>query len=243
MSPWPLDDFAALESLSALDGWLTLAPPAAGQGRKASSLQANTSADDTTAEENSEAPLAAHDDCLTVSRDGSVIIDFAPLIRNPEGRALKLSLGRPGHGTLTRNPDGSYTYRPEAGYVGTDRFTYTVSNGQEPASAAINLRITEEENARPGSSATICIQSELAYRTPQAPERLLILRGKPTSETPKIDWEGKSPLGALEVAALWTVPLILGQKKDEEDGKGKRSLAEITGLRFPMNQESGDERK
>ena len=236
MSPWPLDDFASLESLGTLDGWLTIDPPAAGQGRKASSIQAKPSAAVETTETREASPLAAHDACLTVSRDGSVIIDFALLIRNPKGKTLKLSLGRPGHGTLTRNPDGSYTYRPEAGYIGTDRFTYTVSNGQETASATINLRITEEESARPGSSATICIQSELAYRTPQAPERLLILRGKPAGEAPKIDWEGKSPLGALEVAALWTAPLILGQKKDEVKELSPQRLAEITGLRFPMDR-------
>ena len=35
----------------------------------------------------------------------------------------------PGHGTLTLASDGSFSYTPTAGYVGTDAFTYTLSNG------------------------------------------------------------------------------------------------------------------
>ncbi len=34
------------------------------------------------------------------------------------------------HGTLVFNPDGSFTYTPEAGYQGADFFTYTASDGQ-----------------------------------------------------------------------------------------------------------------
>jgi len=185
-----------------------------------------------------EAPLAARDACFAVSRNGSIVIDFATLIRNAQGKALKLSLGRPKHGTLIRNPDGSYTYRPEAGYIGTDRFPYTVSNGQESASATIELRITAEEGERPGSSATICFQSEHARRTPPQPERLFILRGKPVGETPKIDWNGVAPV--IACAPLW-LPAFL-TRKDEEELSPQR-LAEITGLKFSMDRKDDDERK
>jgi hypothetical protein len=232
LSPWPLDDFASIESLGTLDGWFDLAQPATGSGKKTPSIQANTSADDKTTENSEEAPLAARDACFAVSRNGSIVIDFATLIRNAQGKALKLSLGRPGHGTLIRNPNGSYTYRPEAGFVGTDRFPYTVSNGQESASATIELRIIAEEGERPGSSATICIQSEHARRMPQQPERLLILKGKPTGETPKIDWNGIAPV--IACAPLW-LPAFL-TRKDEEELSPQR-LAEITGLKFPMDRE------
>jgi hypothetical protein len=227
-----LDDFASIESLGLLDGWFDLAPPATGPGKKISSVQANTSADDKTTENSEEAPLAVRDACFAVSRNGSVVIDFATLIRNAKGKALKLSLGRARHGTLIRNPDGSYTYRPEASFVGTDRFPYTISNGQETASATIELRITAEEGERPGSSATICFQSEHARRTPPQPERLFILRGKPVSETPKIDWNGVAPV--IACAPLW-LPAFL-TRKDEEEPDSQR-LAEITGLRFPMDRE------
>jgi hypothetical protein len=35
---------------------------------------------------------------------------------------------QPTHGTLTFNPDGSYSYVPTAGYAGTDSFTYSVTD-------------------------------------------------------------------------------------------------------------------
>ena len=33
----------------------------------------------------------------------------------------------PAHGTLTVNPDGTFTYQPAVGYSGTDSFQYTVT--------------------------------------------------------------------------------------------------------------------
>ena len=40
------------------------------------------------------------------------------------------SNGSPAHGTVTVNPDGSYSYTPAANFNGTDSFTYTVSDGK-----------------------------------------------------------------------------------------------------------------
>lgn len=48
---------------------------------------------------------------------------------DPDGDALTFSLaadGGPTHGTLVLNPDGTFVYRPDANYNGTDRFTYVV---------------------------------------------------------------------------------------------------------------------
>ncbi|MBL8808478.1 MAG: tandem-95 repeat protein, partial [Rhodospirillales bacterium] len=49
-----------------------------------------------------------------------------------EGDALTFGLapnGGPVNGTVTVNPDGSYSYTPAADFNGTDTFTYTVSDG------------------------------------------------------------------------------------------------------------------
>jgi VCBS repeat-containing protein len=48
--------------------------------------------------------------------------------------AVKLS--DPGHGQLTLNPDGSFTYTPEAGFRGVDSFTYKANDGHDDSSAA-----------------------------------------------------------------------------------------------------------
>ena len=49
-----------------------------------------------------------------------------------DGDALTFGLasnGGPSHGTVTVNPDGSYSYTPAANYNGTDSFVYSVSDG------------------------------------------------------------------------------------------------------------------
>jgi large repetitive protein len=48
----------------------------------------------------------------------------------------------PSHGTLTMNADGTYVYRPTAGYSGPDSFTYTVTNpagGTSTATVNVNV--------------------------------------------------------------------------------------------------------
>jgi large repetitive protein len=52
--------------------------------------------------------------------------------QDPNGDPLTFSIaqnGGPAHGTVTINPNGSYTYTPAANYNGADSFTYTVSDG------------------------------------------------------------------------------------------------------------------
>ncbi len=39
----------------------------------------------------------------------------------------------PTHGTVTMNPDGTFTYLPNAGFSGTDTFTYTITDSNDPA--------------------------------------------------------------------------------------------------------------
>jgi VCBS repeat-containing protein len=38
----------------------------------------------------------------------------------------------PAHGTVTVNPDGTFTYTPNAGFSGTDTFTYTITDSDDP---------------------------------------------------------------------------------------------------------------
>ncbi len=39
----------------------------------------------------------------------------------------------PAHGTVTMNPDGTFTYVPDAGYSGPDSFQYTITDSDDPA--------------------------------------------------------------------------------------------------------------
>ena len=50
--------------------------------------------------------------------------------RDPEGTPLTaVRVSGPTKGTLTFNANGTFTYRPNAGFIGTDTFTYRASDG------------------------------------------------------------------------------------------------------------------
>ena len=50
---------------------------------------------------------------------------------DPDGDALTVRLASgPGRGKVVLTPDGRFTYTPQAGFAGTDSFTYAVSDGR-----------------------------------------------------------------------------------------------------------------
>lgn len=68
--------------------------------------------------------------------------------------------GNPSHGTVTVNTDGTITYVPEAGFVGTDMFTYTVceqAGGSPCGSAYVVLKVSPNEIivTTPGGPVTV----------------------------------------------------------------------------------------
>ncbi|MGP1680621.1 MAG: Ig-like domain-containing protein, partial [Burkholderiales bacterium] len=81
-------------------------------------------------------------------KGGSVRIDIAKLVSDVDSNVLTLSLAKPGHGTLTRNADGTYTYTPKRGYTGVDGFGYSVSDGSLSATGWIGINVVREEDER-----------------------------------------------------------------------------------------------
>jgi uncharacterized repeat protein (TIGR01451 family) len=71
----------------------------------------------------------ATDDTVSTSQGSPVSATVAGNDVYPPGSTFTATTN-PGHGTVTMNPDGSYTYTPANGYSGPDTFTYTVC---EPA--------------------------------------------------------------------------------------------------------------
>ena len=68
---------------------------------------------------------------------------------------------KPLRGTLTLGSDGSFTYVPNAGYVGIDSFSYTISNFSGNASGVVTLRVLASPvavaDAYANSSSTLTI--------------------------------------------------------------------------------------
>ncbi|OAH84752.1 hypothetical protein AXA70_21080 [Xanthomonas arboricola pv. juglandis] len=119
-----------------------------------------------------------------VQKDGSVRIDFDCLVNDPDGDALTLSLTNPSKGSLTRNRDGSYTYRPKSGFVGTDTFTYSVSDGKLTASASITLVVSK--NPPRDNAMSIVVGASASAASVQGGGYIVVNLG--ASSQPVIDW-------------------------------------------------------
>jgi hypothetical protein len=90
------------------------------------------------------APVAAAD-AGTVTAGGSVVLPVLANDADPEDDPLTLLLVEaPGHGSVQVEPGGDrLRYAPQAGFVGTDSFAYTVGDGQGgAATASVTVTVT-----------------------------------------------------------------------------------------------------
>jgi VCBS repeat-containing protein len=92
-------------------------------------------------------PLAANDSGYTVAEDTLLTVIAPGVLANDtdvDGDGLTVvAVGPAGHGTVTVNPDGSFTYQPVANYFGPDAFAYQVSDGQATSAfAAVSILVT-----------------------------------------------------------------------------------------------------
>lgn len=69
--------------------------------------------------------VTANNDAYTVRHDHALVVASPGVLANDSGigrTAAKLT--NPAHGTVVMNTNGSFTYQPNARYVGSDAFTY-----------------------------------------------------------------------------------------------------------------------
>jgi VCBS repeat-containing protein len=87
----------------------------------------------------------------TTGKDNNLIV-YAPGVLSgavdPDGEAVyAIPASNPSHGRVDLNQDGSFTYVPDSGYVGPDKFTYKVSDGRlESKPGAVNITVTPQED-------------------------------------------------------------------------------------------------
>jgi Ca2+-binding RTX toxin-like protein len=88
------------------------------------------------------APVASDD---SVNATGSATIAVLGNDNDPDGDALSITgFTQPTHGTLTLNPNGTFTYAPADGYVGPDGFTYTLSDGSASSTANVSITVAAQ---------------------------------------------------------------------------------------------------
>lgn len=77
------------------------------------------------------APIAV-DDTYSAHKNTTVSGAVLPNDTDADGDDLTAALATgPSHGSVTLNPDGTFTYTPNADFTGTDTFTYTVDDGYD----------------------------------------------------------------------------------------------------------------
>ncbi len=101
-----------------------------------------------------DAPVAQNDS-YTINEDSILTGSVLPNDTDADGDSLTVSLGAgPAHGSLTLNPNGSFSYIPAANYNGTDSFTYTVSDGVATSNSATATITVNAVNDTPEASDT-----------------------------------------------------------------------------------------
>jgi VCBS repeat-containing protein len=109
-----------------------------------------------TVDPQNDAPVAT-DDGYTVDEDGTLSVAAAGVLVNDtdiDGDTLSAVLvSGPENGTLTFNPDGSFTYTPGADFNGIDSFTYKANDGTADGNVATVTITVDPQNDAPVAQA------------------------------------------------------------------------------------------
>ncbi|HEX9637847.1 MAG TPA: Ig-like domain-containing protein [Acidobacteriota bacterium] len=94
--------------------------------------------------QSNQAPVA-NDDSATTPQDTPVTVDVLANDSDPDGDSLTVTgVSDPANGSAVSNGDGTVTYTPDAGFVGSDSFSYTISDGNGgTATATVSITVTE----------------------------------------------------------------------------------------------------
>jgi len=104
--------------------------------------------------ESDAAPPTASDDSAQTTEGQSVTTSVLANDSDPDGSldasSVQVESG-PSDGTASANSDGTITYEPNAGFTGTDSYTYTVadSEGARSEEATVTIEVNAPENQAP----------------------------------------------------------------------------------------------
>jgi VCBS repeat-containing protein len=105
------------------------------------------------AQQPNNAPIAA-DDSASTTAGVPVTVTVPGVLGNdsdPDGHVITAVLvAGPGHGTVTLDPNGTFTYNPAAGFTGNDTFTYQASDGLLLSNIAkVTIGVSLDGNGEP----------------------------------------------------------------------------------------------
>ncbi|MCI0684016.1 MAG: Ig-like domain-containing protein [Gemmataceae bacterium] len=93
-------------------------------------------------------PPVANDDTAATYEDSPVVIAVKANDQDPNGDPLNvIGVTQPAHGTASIRFDDSITYTPDPGFVGTDTFDYTITDGHG-GTATATVTVTVRRQSR-----------------------------------------------------------------------------------------------
>ncbi len=116
-------------------------------------------------------------DSFSTERDQDLVVQAADgLLANDtdhNGQRLRVaSVGSPTHGDIVAwGEDGSFTYRPDAGFFGTDTFDYVATDGYDTASPTVTVTVLA--NRRPRLASGFDFNPVHNVSVPQVPNPLV----------------------------------------------------------------------
>jgi hypothetical protein len=95
-------------------------------------------------------PPVANDDTASTTEQEPVTIAVLANDTDPDGDTLTVTgVTQPADGSAVVNGDGTITYTPDPGFVGTDDFTYSISDGTSTSTARVTVTVGPRPNADP----------------------------------------------------------------------------------------------
>lgn len=139
-------EIEVVSSASAEDGFYDVAITAAQGEQNTTAIAAYVVSSPAT----NAAPVANEDTGETLESH-ALVLDVLANDMDPDGDSLSVETTSAGNNGTTRlNADGTITYQPNPGFIGTDSFDYTVSDGNgASASASVTIRVIAETSSAP----------------------------------------------------------------------------------------------
>ncbi len=128
-------------------------------------------------------PPVATDDAKTLNKNSTITSSVATNDSDPNiGQILTFSnTSSPVNGTLTFNPNGTYTYIPNSGFVGSDLFTYKVCDNGSPimcSNATAYLTIIDPSITPPANTLPVALDDNAV--TPKATAVIISVKANDT---------------------------------------------------------------
>lgn len=106
----------------------------------------------------------ANNDSYGVVADGELVVNAPGVLANDsdlDSDPLTVALVEgPANGTLVLNGNGSFSYTPDAGYIGADSFSYQASDGSMMSNVASVGITVDGENSGPTATADVYMTNE-----------------------------------------------------------------------------------